>query len=157
MTDYSRGNYPSLPSGVTDLETNYDATDVTNVATDNDADRVGQLASGEYAIHQFKQTVTGTSVDITWNGQSDLAPSTSPVVLQVYKVAATAGWVELARNSSTAADTDSDLKYTLSAGSTPALADCLAAGVMTCRVWQNYTGGDETYFEQDYFESGYFT
>ena len=133
MTDYSRGNYASLPSGVTDLETNYDATDVTNVATDNDADRVGQLASGEYAIHQFKQTVTGTSVDITWNGQSDLAPSTSPVVLQVYKVSVP-GWETLETNSAAAADTDFTLQR-LSFDPT----NYLSSGVMTCRVYQNYT------------------
>ena len=130
---YTRGNYKDLPATDANLETGYFVDDITNVGSDNTV-RVGQLASGKYAIHQFKQTVTGTSVDITWNGQSDLAPSTSPVVLQVYNYD-TPGWVELDRDSTTAADTDFDLQELRFVPGT----DYLSGGVMTCRVYQNYT------------------
>ena len=130
---YTRGNYEDLPATDANLETGYSVDDITNVGSDNTV-RVGQLASGEYAIHQFKQTVTGTSVDITWNGQSDLAPSTSPVVLEVYNYD-TPGWEELDRDSTTAADTDFDLQEL---GFVPG-TDYLSSGVMTCRVYQNYT------------------
>jgi hypothetical protein len=149
MGNYTSGSEATLPADTTDLtDHTYDATDLTAVESNDNSSYVGQAAAGEYAIHMFKDAVTGTSVDLTWSGKTDLAPSTSPVQLQVYKVAATAGWVNApgagASDSTTAADTDFDLTSTLSTTTTPTLADCLDGGVLTCRVYQNYQGVPDT-------------
>jgi hypothetical protein len=146
MGDYTSGSEATLPTDTTNLaDHTYDATDLTAVASNDNSSYVGQLAAGEYAIHMFKDTVTGSSVDLTWSGKTDLAPSTSPVRLQVYKVAATAGWVNApgasAVNNTAAADADFDLTSTLSGTTTPTLADCLdGSNVLACRVYQNYQG-----------------
>src|SRR5512139_1198124 len=105
MGNYSSGNYATLPTGDTDLEHVFDATDLTAVSL-NDASRVSQEASGEYAIFQFKTTVTGTAPDIIWNGQTSLSPATSPVVLQVYKYAAPAAWETLETYNMATVDED---------------------------------------------------
>jgi hypothetical protein len=129
--NYSRGSYASLPSGITDLTTAYSAGDYTDVNTDNGV-RVGIIsASDYYAIHQFKDYVGAAGTfTVTWDGQTDLAPNKSPVVLQIYNH--TSGlWETIDSDSATAADTDFTLTWTIT------VADYKDAdGVITCRVYQ---------------------
>jgi len=66
MGNYTSGSEATLPAGTTDLtDHTLDATDLTAVSSNDNSSYVGQLASGEYAIFMFKDTVTGTSVDLT--------------------------------------------------------------------------------------------
>ena len=81
-TGYTRGNYAALPSDDADLETAYSAQDVTDVGTADDT-RVNQTATGEFAIHQFKNFVDNkVSATLTWEGQTDFSPVSSTVYLQ---------------------------------------------------------------------------
>ena len=105
---------------------------MTDVATDNGV-RVAQTASGKYAIHQFKDYIGGyATVNLTWNGQSDYAPSSSTVALQIYNYNTTS-WETVATNSVASVDTDFDL--------TANIADTTnyvtGGGYITCRVYQN--------------------
>jgi len=82
--DYSRGDYVVLPINDNDLETAYSAGEVSDVES-YDTVVVGQTATGQYAIHQYRDFVgANTLCTLTWKGQSTLAPSSSIVVLQIY-------------------------------------------------------------------------
>lgn len=129
---YTRGDYASLPTNNNDLEISYSAQDYTDVSL-NDTIRVGQTATGQYAIHQFKDFVgSATSWVLIWDGQSDLAPSASKVVLQIYDVEGGI-WEDVAENSTTAANTDFTLTGVISSD-----ADHYknVQNVITCRVYQ---------------------
>jgi len=87
---YSRGEYVTPPSNDNDLTTDYSAQDVIDVAEEDEA-RVSQSAergalaeNAKYAIHQYKDFYAGDVGTLTWVGQSNCAPSTSPVYLQIY-------------------------------------------------------------------------
>jgi len=106
---YSRGDVAAMPADDTDLENEFTSGEYTQVETDN-ADRVAQTATGEYAAFLFKNKHTGqATIDVTWNGQSDLAPSESTIYLQIYN-RITPGWETLDSDNATAADTDFDLE-----------------------------------------------
>jgi hypothetical protein len=129
--NYSRGNYASLPSGVDDLENVYTEQEMTDIVDDNSV-RITQDATSEYAIHQYKNDVgTYPSGIFRWNGQSSLAPSSSPVVLQVYKVNGTT-WETKDTKSTGDADTDFDLSFSLADLTDYKDGD----GIVTCRVYQ---------------------
>lgn len=119
-----------LPSNDDDLEVLYTGDEVTQVGT-NDTIRVSQNSTTEYTIHQFKNFVGGaTSGTPLWEGQTNLLPSTSNVVLEIYNVNTTA-WVEIDRDNSSPIDTD----FTLTA--TVDLADYKnTQNVVCCRVYQ---------------------
>jgi len=142
MGNYSSGDITPLPTGVDDLEHVYDGTDITAVGSNDNSTYVEQTASGEYAVHMFKDTVTGSSVDLTWSGKSDLAPSESTVILQIYNVNS-ALWEDApgptSLNNTAAAGADFDLTSTISD-----TTNYLSGGVMTCRVYQNYQGEVKT-------------
>jgi hypothetical protein len=130
--EYSRGDYASLPTNDTTLETSYSSQDLTDVSSKNDV-RVGQTATGEYAIHQYKDFVSGevSSVNIETELQSNLAPSSSAVYLQVYN-RVSSEWETLDSNNSASANTDFTLSYALS--SLENFKD--EHGVISCRVYQ---------------------
>ena len=103
--NYTRGDENALPGNDDDLENVYSEQDYTDVATKDDV-RVEQTASDEYALHQFKDYVGGSpSAYLEWEGQSDLAPSQSKVVLQIYNQNTTT-WDDVAENNAENADTD---------------------------------------------------
>jgi hypothetical protein len=110
---YTRQQSGSLPGNDTDLSTAYSAQDYTDVASDN-AVRVGITGVVPYLLHQFKDKNTNNTDQITmsWNGQSDLAPSTTAVRLQIYNRNSTT-WETLATESSAAANTDFTLSGTV--------------------------------------------
>lgn len=128
---YSRGDYAALPADDTDLETAYSEQDYLDVDAD-DATRVAQTATDEYAIHQFKDHAgENMSASLTWNGQSDVAPSSSIVKLQIYNYD-TPAWEDVDSNNAANADTD----FTLS-GNIADLTDYKSpTNYITCRVWQ---------------------
>jgi len=98
-----------MPADDTDMENEFISGEYTQVETD-DADRVAQTATGEYAAFLFKNKHTGqATINVTWNGQSDLAPSESTIYLQIYN-RITPGWETLDSDNATAADTDFDLE-----------------------------------------------
>ncbi len=130
-TGYSRGDYASLPVDDFDLEVAYTQSEVLDVAT-SDNFRVAQTATSQYAIHQFKNFAgTSGSCIVTWEGQSNLAPSLSPMVLQIYNVN-TASWETLSANTSASANVDFQIQANV-----PVLGNYKDVhGVITCRVYQ---------------------
>lgn len=94
--------------------------------------RVAQTAIGEFAIHQFKDFVgTNTSCTLEWEGQTDLAPSTSTVYLQIYNQNTTT-WESVDSDNATAINTD----FILTAN----IADLTnykdGSDLISCRVYQ---------------------
>ena len=106
---YSRGDVAALPADDADLENAFTDQEYTDVATD-DGTRVAQTATGEYAAFLFKDKHTQQDrIQLTWNGQSDRAPSLSPITLQIYN--RTSGlWETVATNSIADANTDLTLE-----------------------------------------------
>ena len=128
---YTRGDYAALPSDDADLENAFTNSEYDQVDAD-DADRVAQTATNEYAIFQFKDYAgSNTTIDVSWDGQSDLAPSSSTVYLQIYNYD-TPGWENVDSDGAAAADTDFEL--------TGQIADLTnyktAQNTITCRVYQ---------------------
>lgn len=120
----------ALPANDADLETNYSAQDYIDVDTKDDI-RVAQTATGEYAIHQFKDYVGAqSSATVEWEGQTNIAPSTSTVYLQIYNYV-TPGWETIDSDSTTAVDTDFILT-----SSVPDLTNYKSGETITCRVYQ---------------------
>ena len=131
FTGYSRGDYAALPTDDYDLEVIYTASEVTDVAT-ADNFRVAQTASSQYAIHQFKNFagVNGSCI-LNWEGQTNLATSLSPMVMQIYNVLTTS-WETVATNNSASANTD----FTMTAN-IPVLANYKdTQQVITSRIYQ---------------------
>lgn len=108
FSNYTRGDEGSLPSNDADLETTYTDQEEAIVETSNDV-RVGQTATSQYMIHEYKNYVgDNDTCEVTWEGQSTLAPSTSPVVLQIYN-RVSGLWETLDSNSTEDADIDIEL------------------------------------------------
>lgn len=92
-------------------------------------------AVSDFPIHQFKDYVTvGTSVTVEWQGQSNYAPSSLTVYLQVFN--RTSGeWDEVDSESLVGADTDFILTGVVSG-----LSDYLDGNnILSCRVYQAKT------------------
>ena len=73
----------------------------------DDADTVEQCATEEHSIFQFKNQNSNNTDNITlyWKGQTDLAPISSTVYLQIYNRNTTT-WETVDSDNTTAADTD---------------------------------------------------
>ncbi len=120
-----------MPTNDADLETAYSAQDLIDVSTKDDV-RVGQTATSEYAIHQYKDFASvETKCMIEWEGQTDLAPSSSTVYLQIYNRNSST-WETIASDNTSAADTDFGLGASI--------ADLTnykdGNSVISCRVYQ---------------------
>lgn len=99
-----------------------------------DSSFVDESSETNYVIHQYLDIIDDhTYVNITWRGKSTLAPSSSPVVLQVYNTNSST-WVELTSNNSTAAGTEFVLSYTIED-----LTNYNVFGNLACRVYQQIT------------------
>ena len=100
----------------------------------DDGVRVAQTATDEHAIFLFKDKNDNATdgISVTWNGQTDLAPSSSTVYLQIYNRDSTA-WENLDSDSTTGVDTDFDLTGSVSEN----LDDYYDANNwVACRVYQ---------------------
>lgn len=129
--DYSRGGYAILPLDNTDLETPYSEQDYIDVSTKNDV-RVSQNASGEYAIHQFKDFAsTTTTCTIEWEGQTNIAPSSSTVYLQIFNYN-TSLWETIDSDNTSSVNTD----FTLTANVLDLTDYKNANNITSCRVYQ---------------------
>jgi HEPN domain-containing protein len=109
-TFYTREAKASLPTNETPLATIYSPQDYLDVEL-NDAIRVNIEADIiEFGIHNFRYRSTDNTQDITvhWNGQSELAPSSSEVFLQIYNYNLNQ-WETLDSNNTENANTDFDL------------------------------------------------
>lgn len=128
---YSKGDDVDLPSGILELETAYSAQDYLDVDTKDDV-RVGQTATNEYAIHQFKDYVGDiNSCSLEWEGQTNCPPILSPVVLQIFN-RNTPAWETVDTDNSSPEDTDFTLSATI-----PDLTNYKSANkVIVCRVYQ---------------------
>ena len=120
-----------LPTNDADLETMYTEQDLIDVAT-NDGVRVGQTATSEYAVHQFKDSTSGSNqCTIQWDGQTNCPPSLSTVYLQIYnQISGT--WETVDSNNSAPADTD----FTLSASMSDLTNYMTVGELISCRVYQ---------------------
>jgi len=120
-----------LPTGTTDLENAYSAQDYLDVNVADDT-RVGQTATQEYMVHQFKDYVGNVSgCQLNWEGQSTLAPTSSTVYLQIFN-RNTSTWDMVDSDNTSNADTD----FVLSV-----LVESLTnykdeSNVIVCRVYQ---------------------
>jgi len=105
---YSRGSETELPTNDDNLTllTEQEYADVLS----DDAIRVSQGAAIEFPIFIFKEKADSSTQTVTagWNGQSNIAPSSRPVRLQVWN-RSSGGWELLDTDNSTAANTDFDL------------------------------------------------
>lgn len=129
---YTRGSYISLPSDDTDLAIPYNVDDIADVAAD-DTDMVGQLATSQIAIHQFKQQMNGTGGIINAVAQVTIPCSTSTTYLQIYnRQSEPPAWDTIDSDNATGANTD----FTLSA----TVADLTdykdENNIVACRVYQ---------------------
>jgi hypothetical protein len=114
---YTQGDLPALPGNDADLSSTFSALDISGVAAD-DASRV--LISGtSNLVQQFKVKNSNNTdqINISWNGQTSIAPSSNTVYLQIYN-RTTAAWETLSSNGSAAADTDFTLLGTKSSSLT---------------------------------------
>lgn len=134
-TDYTRDDLSSLPLDDADLITGYSAQDILDVAS-NDVAWVSQTTT-QYAVHQFKNYVTGSSnINLEAKCRSSLAPGSSIVKLQIYNRTTTT-WVDVDSNNAAAAG-DS---FILSGNITPVNLNANymnGSGVISCRIWQLY-------------------
>jgi len=132
---YSRWDEKTLPTDDDDLETLFISTEYTKVSTSDNqyVDQEGNF----YWMFEFKDKNTNNTdkIKVNWEGQSDLAPSTSTVYLQIYNQ--TDGiWENIDSDNATAANTD----FTLS-GSQFAQVDKYYKKIgnyywVSCRVYQ---------------------
>lgn len=130
-TIYTRGNYAVLPSDDADLENEYTAEEMTNIAN-LDALFVDQPGAGEYMIHQYKDDAgVDGSRHVIWVGKSSLAPGDSIVKLQIYNRLTTT-WDDLITNNVSPADTP----FTLTKHILDLTPYKDVWNVISCRVWQ---------------------
>ena len=121
-----------MPADDTNLENLYSAQDYIDVSTKNDV-RVSQVASDEYALHQFKNYMgSSLATNLEWEGQTNLAPSSSTVYLQIYNRNTTT-WEAIDSDNTTGASTDFSLT-----GFVANLTNYKdASNVISCRVYQD--------------------
>jgi hypothetical protein len=106
---YSRGQV--LYADDSDEATPFDETDYADVLTDN-AVRVSQDGNANPAVFVFKNKFEAEdNIALTWNGQSDVAPSDSPLKLEIWNITDTQ-WELLDSDSVGAANTDVTLQGT---------------------------------------------
>ena len=119
-----------MPENDTGLETNYSVGDYADVATKNDV-RVGQTATSQYAIHQFKDLAVNNSGTLEWEGQTNMPLSLSSVYLQIYN-RVTPGWETVDSDNSSPINTD----FTLSAYIDDFTDYKDDDDIVSCRVYQ---------------------
>jgi hypothetical protein len=134
---YSKETKALLPSTVANLEPIYNATEVSNVATDNDVYADLDVITTGYAIHQYKKLNANNTdkIDITWKGKSSVATSSKNVLLQIFNN--TSGlWETLDTESTAGVGT----KFTLTGSVTTNLSSYYDANnIISLRVYQQFT------------------
>lgn len=110
----------------------FSTSDYTAVATDNGV-YVATDGLNEFVIVMFKNVVTpGLPFTVTWNGKTNIAPTTSTVFMQLLN-RTTNAWETLASNNGAAANVD----FTLTATKSSGMANYLDVNnQIACRVYQ---------------------
>jgi len=94
--------------------------------------RVGQIATSEYAIHQYKDFASlASKCTIEWYGRTNCDTSLSATYLQIYN-RDTTEWETIDSDNSTAEDTN----FTLTAEILDLTNYKDVSNVSSCRVWQ---------------------
>jgi len=128
--EYTRGDYVELPLTANNLETNYSTQDVADVAFDDTA-RVPQTATGQYAIHQFKDYAVSNSMVVTCVGRSNINCSVRPVYLQIFNHISSE-WETIDSDN----ETEANIEFTLEAEKTDLSNYKDGSNLITCRVYQ---------------------
>jgi hypothetical protein len=94
---------------------------------------VNQISYGGHAVFLFKDKYNKlATIEPTWTGQSDYAPTTSTVYLQIYNRNSTT-WETVDSNNTSGADAN----FTLTGTITTNLSDYFDANWwVSCRVYQ---------------------
>lgn len=138
---HSKGNYPSLPTGPTDLTYFLDPKGYGDVAANDDANRDPVTVASQYPISHFvtKNSTNTQAIAATWNGQSSISSAGSNMYLQVYRFGTTNAWVTVDLETSFSANTD----FTMTASLNARLSEYYDASNWTYwRVYQD--AGTET-------------
>ena len=105
----------SLPLATSSLTYYLDNRGYSAVASDDNVNYDTATSSAGYPIFLFarKHTNATDAIDISWDGQSNVACETNKIYLQIYNTSSTA-WETLASSTSCATDTDFTLQSTIS-------------------------------------------
>jgi len=131
--NYSRDDRAALPTTDSNLDNLFTTTEYAEVAEVDD-DFATQSATDQYSIYEFKNkgNAPTDNIVVTWVGQSNIAPSLSPVVLQIYN-RDSATWETLDTNSTMSANAN----FSLSGTKTSSLSDYYdGSNWVSCRVYQ---------------------
>jgi len=128
--DYTRQEVANLPTDNSDLSTVYTLQEKTEVNT-YDGQRVGQVGTLDYMLHQFKLFIPENNGTVLFKGQTTLSPSASPVYLQIYN-RISGLWETLDSNNSASAYMDFRLSGDISDMTDYKDHD----QVVSCRIWQ---------------------
>ncbi len=138
---HSKGNYPSLPTGTTDLTYYLDRKGYNDISADDNANRDPLTVAAQYPIFNFvtKNSTNTQAITATWNGQSSINSSSSNMYLQVYRFGTTNAWVTVDLETTFFANTD----FTMTANLNSRLSEYYDGSNWTYwRVYQD--AGNET-------------
>lgn len=116
----------------TNLSTSFTSSEVSDVDSD-DATRITTTGQG-YLVHMFKVKNDNNTeqINLSWNGQTSLDPSTSTVYLQIYNRNSTT-WETIDSYTTATIDTD----FTMSGNQTTNLSNYYDSNYwVSCRVYQ---------------------
>jgi hypothetical protein len=109
---YSKDAVSLLPSTTTDLTYYLDNRGYTNVDSDDgNYDPITSSSSIPVFLFAKKNTNNTDAINITWNGQSTVAPSSATVTMEIWNGSS---WEQVASNNSAGANTDFTLSGTKS-------------------------------------------
>jgi hypothetical protein len=109
---YSKDAVSSLPSTTTDLTYYLDNKGYSNVTSDDSVyDPITSSSSIPVFLFAKKNTNNTDAINITWNGQSTVAPSSATVTMEIWNGSS---WEQVASNNSAGANTDFTLSGTKS-------------------------------------------
>ena len=131
---YSYEDCATLPPDASDLANYMDVTEIASVIAD-DASRFsfGTLAYNVQQIRKKKANSTD-GIAISWNGQSNIAPSSSAMYLQIYNFT-TSLWETVDSYSLTTVDSDFNLTATIASS----VADYYnVSNEVVCRVYKEH-------------------
>jgi hypothetical protein len=143
---YSKDSLSGLPVNYVDLTYFLDNPGYTALGADDSSRDPMQSSAGQYPIYNFatRDWSSGYVLNALWNGQSNVAQTSNPVTLQIYRFGSVNAWTTLASNTSSGANTDFNLNGVVDYH----ISDYLSGGYVYWRVYQN--SGAEI-FSPDYF------
>ena len=130
---YSKGDYASLPTDDSNLETEFSCPEYPVVYADDDQ-YVRQAATDEFAVKQFKNKfdVDSMAIVVEWKGKMGLTTSGSTAYLQIYNYDSP-GWETLDTDTTTVSGTEFILSGTQSEDVTNYYD---GSNWVTCRIYQ---------------------